>query len=259
MMSAHLSPREVELLYLGCGSEASHEHASECGPCATELASLGTQRDALLARLPAVDYGRRLERERARRLWRRRLLQRISGGLAIAAAASALMLRHDLDSKRPRLGVGDDFDGSSPPPAVEGAGSLLAKGDTTLSVVRKRGAGISILQGVVTVEPGDEIRIRFVCRTSGKLVAGILTDAGSWIPLFSDDCPLGVHTPDAALRVTEEPGGGVILLGTPEEVSLARAGQPARVRRARLDWMPGAARQSEPRHLDANPAHVPAH
>ena len=237
MSSAHLSARDIELCFLGCASEAADAHASRCEPCAAELRALRAARDALLERLQPEAYARRLQREQQRIAARRRWLTCVSGGLAIAAGVVALLLRASADEIEPVAWLDSKAVSTNAAPAPALAPQdFLPKGDTTLVVVRKRGAELELLQGVLTVAPGDEIRIRFMCRAGGRVVAGVLTDAGQWLPLVDGDFSPGAHAPDATLRVTREPGSGLVVLGTPEEVAAARAGAPAQVQRARLVW-----------------------
>ena len=248
MSTAHLSARDVELLYLGCAPASADTHASHCEPCAAALLALRTERDALLQRSPPAAYARRLQREHQGVVSRRRWLTCVSGGLAIAAGVAALMLRGGGDPAEPLAWVDAEVARTLAARTPQlGSEDFLPKGDTTLVVVRKRDAEISLLQGALTVQPGDEIRLRFVRRSGGRTVAGVLTDAGQWSPLFDEEFSPGVHTPDAALRVTEEPGAGLIVLGTPEEVAAARAGEPAHVQRARLVWTPASTRHEDAR------------
>src|SRR5262245_34655090 len=147
MTPAHFSERDVELLYLGCGSEAAATHAARCERCAGELSALRRERDALLQRSSPELYARRLVREHSRSVRTRRWLKRASSGLAIAAGALGLMLRGELDGAPPDAGmdsgrdvgrdVGVDMARSLEPRPGDGVpGDFLPKGDSAFGVIR---------------------------------------------------------------------------------------------------------------------------
>jgi hypothetical protein len=62
---------------------------------------------------------------------------------------------------------------------------------------------------------------------------------GEWVPFFSGHFAAGTHTPEATLRVDDEPSSGTLLLGEPAHVAQARAGAPsAAVQKLSIEWKP---------------------
>jgi hypothetical protein len=251
--TAHCTSPELELLYLGAPSGRGVQHADHCEACRRALSGLESERLALLRRHPPVSYVRALRAE-AERAQRNERWQRLASSLAVAAVAAGLLLQwRDAPYAELRPTPSLRAEGRSEarePVGLSSAGlgsaalgsedeALLAKGQSTLSIIRKRRDDVSTLQGRVTVMPGDEVRVRFFLQARGAIVAGILTDAGEWMPWFDGEYSAGTHTPAATLRVTAAPGAGVVLLGAPDEVRAARAGQPANVRQAQLVWLSG--------------------
>jgi hypothetical protein len=229
---AHATRRELELLYLGDSPVPVARHAETCETCRHELSALKAERDALLERLPSPLYIKRLRAEHARSRRLKTTLRALSGALAMAAAGAGVLLWS---------GQASWFDNAVRPSArldrAAAADQLRPKGSAGLFIIRKRGAVSSVVQERVTVLAGDELRLRFVLETGGPVLAGILSDAGEWLTLFEQEYPAGVHAPLATLRVTEAPGGGRVLLGSPAEVAAARAGRPANVEQATIVWL----------------------
>jgi len=248
---AHATRRELELLYLGDSPLPIARHAETCDSCREELRALKAEREALLQRLPSPPYIKRLRAEHASSRRLKTTLRLLSGALAMAAAGAGVFLWSGQASwYAPAVGAStvgaSTVDPSTVDPPTAGAieprdsaqgDQLRSKGSSGLFIIRKRGAVSSALQERITVLAGDELRLRFVLETGGPVLAGILSDAGEWLPLFEQEYPAGVHSPVATLRVTEAPGGGLVLLGSPAEVAAARAGKPAKVEQARIVWL----------------------
>jgi hypothetical protein len=231
--SSHLNRSDVELLYLGNLETQAARHVEGCLACRRALSDIEKQRAALLKRHPAATYVLRLREEHEKRR-RRRIERSWLAGSSVAVAAAAALFIHwspqgfpgDAPALRPQPA----------PPWLDDA--LLAKGEASLLVIRKRQEDVVALQGRVPVSPGDEVRLRFFVGEAGPVIAGVVMQNGEWMPWFEGDFAAGPHTPPETLRVTESPGAGLILLGTPEDVRAARAGMPARVQRADLVWRP---------------------
>lgn len=241
MHPSHLTQRELDLAYLGDPSSRGEEHAEYCPTCRQALHELETRRAALLRREPAETYVRRLRAEQARLQGRATNNRRVWGALAVAAAATLYLVRGSVLSssdEEQKLALLETMPSAGPiDPQASQSVQLLPKGESNLSIIRRRHDEEAILQGRVTVVPGDEIRLRFLVEKAGPVSAGVLTDGGDWILLFETDLPTGTHTPLTTLRVTEEPGAGRVLVGTPESVAAARAGKPSDAQQAELVWL----------------------
>ena len=102
---------------------------------------------------------------------------------------------------------------------------LVAKGTATMTLIRERNAVQAYLQGSeATVAPGDRLRLRFFVKRKENVSAGILTDAGEWVPFFEGPLAAGMHTPTATLAVDSEPSSGRVLVGASERVDEAKQG-----------------------------------
>jgi len=124
--------------------------------------------------------------------------------------------------------------------------SLTAKGSKglpPLSVIVKRGEALIEYDDRLVVMPGDRLRLRFRLDAPGKVLAGILTDSGAWVPFFEDHFKAGEHLPTATLLVDDRPGSGRVLLGEPRAVRAAVQGAPEENLHAiELVWQPAPTR-----------------
>lgn len=228
----HPSYDELELLDLGDATPEVSSHVGGCSICRDVVQGFEAERARLLDGESGQAFLRRLRSEEARgrqvRGWW------LPGFWGILAAAAAMAI--GFVGLAPAPDASPEAAVSSP--AIAPA-SLRSKGTQPLTVIRQRGTNQEFLHDAVPVSPGDRLRFLFYVDRRGPFVGGVLTDAGTWLPLFEGHFEPGRHRPSAAtLRVTDEPGGGLILVGPPSAVARERATGEAvdGVQRARLEW-----------------------
>ena len=152
--------------------------------------------------------------------WLRRVA--IVGGPLVAAAVVLLVLR-------PGAPVGDGASGAN----VGAAGAVATavvrfKGSIEVAVIRDRDGAQERLVGPVSVRAGDRLRVEVALPAPGPLSAGVLDDQGQWVPLIApSEMSAGTHFSERAVRFDATPTRGRLLVGSPEDVSRARSGQPA--------------------------------
>lgn len=228
----HPSYDELELIDLGDASPEVSSHVAGCSICRDTVRGFEAERARLLERESGQAFLRRLRSGDARGRQARGWWQPGFWGILTAAAAMAI----GFVGLAPAPDASPEMGASSQ--AIARA-SLRSKGSQPLTVIRQRGTQQEFLHDAVPVSPGDRLRLLFYVDSRGPLVGGVLADAGTWLPLFEGHFEPGSHRPSAAtLRVSDEPGSGLILVGPPSAVAHERATGEAveGVQRVRLEW-----------------------
>lgn len=246
-LDAHLSDFDLELFDLGAADSQTSLHLASCARCRSVVKEFEEERRRLLERKPPAD----VIQEVASKVvpWPNRAVHRARHWSALAAAAfvalSVLWLSlipgrsEDTDS----LLVASAGDALRRVVVPE-KGGLTPKGTIApLSVIRLRAGAQSVIERTVSVVPGDLLRVRFYREAEGHVLGGVVTDDGEWSELFSGHYAAGIHVPLATLRVTGDPGGGLVLVGDAKAVERERKlGEPqAGVDRVQIEWTPGRA------------------
>jgi hypothetical protein len=246
--AGHPSALELEAWHAGERQRDLSGHVAACVVCRGRLEELDGERAAFLQRIDPEDYLRTLRARvddadaqasrsgsradpRASTPRRRRAL--VSAALVLAASAALGWL--------PREPGPAAASGRS---AVEerhaSAPELAPKGhDTELAVIRLRAGEQSWQRRSAWIAPGDKLRVAVQLARPRHLVAGVLAEDGSWLPLFDRHFAAGRHVPEATLQIDARPASGRLLLGAAEDVAAARRGlRTGRVESLELVWSP---------------------
>lgn len=256
MREAHPTSFELEASHAEGRSGPLDRHLSGCEACRASLDELERERARFLAARPAAAFVRqvrqRLESEqrlvRDGRWW---MLQLVPLGAIVAVLQLVIgwpfieglggESRVTLHHAPATTGSGEAPSPASPsePAAPWHATDLVGKGAGGPALIVRRDDAQFVARGIATIQPGDELRLRFELTTPGRVEAGISMASGEWVPFVSGDFAAGQHTPPATLRVDEEPSSGTLLLGAPSEVARARAGTAdADVQKLPIEWTP---------------------
>ena len=254
MSEGHPTPFDLEASHAEGRLLALEPHLAGCSACRATLDRLESDRTAFLAARPAAPFVRqirqRLDAEQHRagmtRWW---VLQLMPLGALLAAFAllqlrplsevPAASVKAAAPEEPAKPGLGSPQPGSVLHEASPARSSeLVVKGGGGPALIVRRDSSQFIARGIVTVHPGDELRLRFELTQPGLVEAGILMPGGDWAPFFSGHFAAGQHTPPATLRVDDQPSTGTLMLGAPAEVSRARAGSSALVQTLSIEWKP---------------------
>jgi hypothetical protein len=127
--------------------------------------------------------------------------------------------------------------------AQEGAGDpeTSFNGGPQVAVVRERDGRQERFVSKVVVRPGDRLRIEVALDRPGSILAGVLADDGTFLPLMADATRgAGTHFSEQAARFDAEPTRGWVIAGPPDAIAKAKAARApvAGVTAMRLDWEP---------------------
>jgi hypothetical protein len=212
-------PSSLDLEAFACGDDvaAVAAHVSACDAC---RAFVERARGFVKERGPT-----RLAADaavaRAARASRRSALVGVSAVAAPLAAAALLFLVLRTPSRDP----------SSPnisPTATNastGAPSDIAfKGKIQLAVVRERGGEQARFTNVVTIRPGDRLRVEVALDREQAILGGVLEDDAGYLELLPSGVRgPGTHYSERSAKVDDKPTRGTIVVGSPEAVERARA------------------------------------
>lgn len=115
------------------------------------------------------------------------------------------------------------------------------KGGMQLAVVRERAGKQERFTSRVVVHPGDRLRIEVALDRPGAILAGVLADDGTFLPLMADETRgPGTHYSEQAARFDDDPTRGWVLVGPPDAIAKAKAARAPvpGVTSMRLDWEP---------------------
>lgn len=240
MSTLHPTPFELEQFHAGerlnPGTARVADHVATCSRCQSVLRSLAQLRAEFLSAKPPevfvenLRHTPRLVVPEKRRPWHP---IRIAWPMLATTLLALVLLQTETGLFTPRL----TSEAEPSAPRLGTTPELTRKGGCSLCVVRRRDGDQSLVGAPVSIRAGDELRLQFHRTSKGRVRAGILTDDDQWIPWFDSEVEAGTHTPEATLRVDGDPSSGVILLGSPDQVELARQRRPgAVVEMAALIW-----------------------
>jgi hypothetical protein len=229
-----IHPSSLDLEAFACGERLAHVpgHLTACTECRT-----------FVARLSALVGGEARESRDEKVVTHappaRRAATRLSfiAPLATFAVAAAVLLI----ARRPSSIV-TPVPESDPAPAVTAIippdPETTFKGGIQIAVIRERDGAQQRYSDVVTVRPGDRVRLEVGLDREQPLVGGILGDDGSWLELMPSAVrSAGTHLSERSARIDPEPLAGRILVGTPEAIERARGRRDAgALATLRIEW-----------------------
>jgi hypothetical protein len=102
-------------------------------------------------------------------------------------------------------------------------GRVHFKGGPAVTVIRERGGVQERLSGPFEVLPSDRIRVQVAVDHDEPLTAGLLTSDGTWTPLLAPaELTAGSHLSELSARFDDSPTDAMLLVGSPDDVALAR-------------------------------------
>jgi hypothetical protein len=246
-MNQHPNARRLDGLAAGLGDREAEAHIAGCAPCARYVEGLRARlappsegeaeafvaslagelppasqvsSAASLASLPALPSASSPEAAPSRRgLGPRARFIAAAAPLLAAAALLLLVLRPAPPAPPPPAPPRPGGAG----PAADG-GAVRFKGEVAVAIVRDRGGDQERLVHEASVRSGDRIRVEVSSSAGGPLLAGVLADDGTWLPLLEAPfAEAGTHFSERAARFDAEPTEGAVLAGRPDEVERARA------------------------------------
>jgi hypothetical protein len=127
--------------------------------------------------------------------------------------------------------------------AGQGAGDpeTSFKGGAQVAVVRERGGRQERFVSTVVVRPGDRLRIEVALDRPGSILAGVLADDGTFLPLMAAATRgAGTHFSEQDARFDAEPTRGWVIAGSPDAIAKAKAARAPvpGVTAMRLEWEP---------------------
>ena len=104
--------------------------------------------------------------------------------------------------------------------------------------MRERAGDQARFVGSVSVKPDDRLRVEVALDREEVVLAGVLGDDGSWLELMPPESrTAGTYFSDRSARVDASPLRGIVLVGTPTAVTLARTTHRFDgVSSLRIDW-----------------------
>jgi hypothetical protein len=115
------------------------------------------------------------------------------------------------------------------------------KGGVQIAVVRDRDGHQDRFTSRVVVRPGDRLRIEVALDRSEAILAGVLADDGTFLPLMAEGTRgQGTHFSEQAARFDDDPTRGWILVGPADAIEKSKAARaPVKgVTSMRLEWEP---------------------
>jgi hypothetical protein len=231
-------PNSLDLEAFACGDEiaAVSAHVDACEACRTFVDKL---RDLPIPKidLPAATAT-------VTSIFQKKNLAAIA--LPLAAAAILVLVLRDKTDKR----AGDDVTTIAPATATATGPDriLMATADPTTSfkgvrqvaVIRERDGEQKRFTGRVPVKEGDRLRIEVAIDREQSVVAGVLSEDGSYLELMPGTTrAAGTHYSEKSARVSAPPSNGTILVGTAEQVERAKKHLPTTdLDEVRVEWEP---------------------
>lgn len=229
-------PNSLDLEAFACGDEIAtvSTHVDACDACRTFVDKL---RDLPVPKidLPAVQAT-------VTSIFQRKNLAAIA--LPLAAAAILVIVFRD----RPPVGDTTSSVPGSPAATPTGDRVLMAtaepstsfKGVRQVAVIRERDGEQKRFTGRVPVKEGDRIRLEVAIDREQTIVAGVLSEDGSYLELMPAVArSTGTHYSEKSARVSAPPSNGTILIGTEEQVARAKKHLPTTdLDEVRVEWEP---------------------
>ena len=223
-------PNSLDLEAFACGDEiaAVSAHVDACEACRTFV---GRLRDLPIPKidLPTVQAT-------VTSIFQRKNLAAIA--LPLAAAAILVLLFREKKA-------GDDGATSTIPTVTATAATAATeepstsfKGVRQVAVIRERDGEQQRFTGKVPVKEGDRLRIEVAIDREQTIVAGVLSEDGSYLELMPAQVrPTGTHYSEKSARVSAPPSNGTILVGTEDQVARAKKHLPTTdLDEVRVEW-----------------------
>ncbi|MBX3228699.1 MAG: hypothetical protein KIT84_08605 [Labilithrix sp.] len=214
-MTIHPNSLDLEAFAVGETSARVEEHLGACDACRTFVERLGAAKPAA-PRAPRSSGVRRV------------------AGVVVPLAAAALFF---FVLRRPA----PPETAPAPAPSIANEArepGTTFKGGIQVAVIRERGGEQRRFVEAAGIRPDDRLRVEIAIDREQVLVAGVLGDDGSWLELMGAATKsTGTHFSERSARVDATPLRGIVLVGSPEAVALARTTRRFDdVRTVRLDW-----------------------
>lgn len=163
--------------------------------------------------------------------------------LVAAAAGMLLWLRTSPEPRGEIVSLREPHEMENDP--HEGSKGVLSdpetsfKGGVQIAAIRERDGDQGRFTSRVGVREGDRLRIEVALDRSGIILAGVLAEDGSFLPLLESAVrPPGTHFSDHAARFDHVPTHGWIIVGSEDAIARARwARKPVvGVTSMRVEW-----------------------
>lgn len=208
---------KLDALAAGDPDAAAQEHVAACEPCAAYVKRLEGEAATFRAKSDPQAFADAV----AVRARRPAMLQRLGRAtwyaaptLAVAAAIALWVGRGDPGVPH---AVGDL-------PGSMAESHLHFKGGLSVFAVRERGGVQERLSGPFEVAPLDRVRVEVAVDHDAPVVAGLLSNDGTWTPLLAPaELSAGTHFSELAARFDDTPTDALLLVGAPDDVARARA------------------------------------
>jgi hypothetical protein len=116
------------------------------------------------------------------------------------------------------------------------------KGGMQIAVVRERGGQQARFSSMVSVRPGDRLRVEVALDHEQAILGAVLADDGSYLELMPQAVRgPGTHFSERSAKIDAAPTQGTILIGSPEAVARARDARNARGAKDLPKDLPGVA------------------
>ena len=220
----HPSAHKLDALAAGDTDAPTRAHVAGCEACTAYVVKLAAEAEAFRASTDAAAFAaavvRRVdESPRPRRLG---TVTWVAFAAAPALAAAAVLAVWIRGGGAPVTPHDPGRDGVTPV-ASAGGGGLHFKGGLSVVAIRERAGIQERLSGPFEVAPSDRVRLEIALDRDAPVVAGLLTDDGTWTPLLvPTELTAGTHFSELAARFDDSPTDAVLLVGAPDDVTRAR-------------------------------------
>lgn len=235
-------PNSLDLEAFACGDEiaAVRTHVAACETC---LTFVGKLRDLPI---PKIDLPVAPSYAKVTSIFQRKNLAAIA--LPLAAAAILVIVFRDRQPGDMATPASTSGVTATPTATVTESRILMAtaepstsfKGVRQVAVIRERDGQQARFTGRVPVKEGDRLRIEVAIDREQTIVAGVLSEDGSYLELMPPVArPTGTHYSEKSARVSAPASNGTILVGTEEQVSRAKKHLPTTdLDEVRVEWEP---------------------
>lgn len=214
----HPSSLDLEAFSVGETSPELETHLAGCEACRRFVAKLGGLEAPVAPEISEPHQATRFAKV-------------IPWIVPLAAAAVILLLL----GRRP---PGDVVTPISRPSVEQPEPETTFKGALPIAVIRERSGSQERFTGRAMIRTGDRLRVEVALDREQVISAGVLGDDGSWLELMPESSrAAGMHFSEKSARVDAEPLRGTVIVGSPDQVALARSTRNFKgVSTLRLEW-----------------------